>query len=347
VRPRRLSASFVALIVLALAVAAVGCPCLRGPVNSSESLRWWLFSHFGASKVCPEMLKRGVPLKMAALGPNSIGRFFPEQCQVAVNDAEHTMMVSVAGTGYASLTLTRRIGFAAAVKAEYRPDFRLEEDATYVWGRFNRLLEPPTLQILGVENSLVSLATKLPFGGDLATNLGQSVITSEIGRGFTVVRTDDGDFFALGMLTPPERPPVPLPTGSDHTVLGTDVSEVRAQARDYLGPFTVAGDKQALFIKLRVANAPVTVYLVDRSTGDLWRKAYQSAQPLAPPPGNAIATGAGPIGDTQQIAPLPPGQYYLVVENVAPVPQVPFGLPIPAPEIISFVTYSVELGERP
>src|SRR5205085_11394066 len=96
---QKTSFSFLCTIVLALAVAGIGCPC-KDAVNANDSLRWWLFSNFGASKVCPEMQKRGMPIKLQALGPNSVGRFFPQQCQVQVNDSQRTMSVTVNGTGY-------------------------------------------------------------------------------------------------------------------------------------------------------------------------------------------------------------------------------------------------------
>src|SRR5690349_1532445 len=81
--PRRLAPAALALVVLVLAVVGVGCPCLRSAVNASPEVRWWLFSNFGASKVCPEVQKRGVPIKLGALGGGaSVGRFFPRECRV-------------------------------------------------------------------------------------------------------------------------------------------------------------------------------------------------------------------------------------------------------------------------
>ena len=91
------------LIVLTLAIAGVGCPCTRSAVNASPELRWWLFSSFGASKICPEMLKRGVPLKLPQLGPASVGRFFPSQCHVQVDDARKAIVMTASGTGYVLL----------------------------------------------------------------------------------------------------------------------------------------------------------------------------------------------------------------------------------------------------
>jgi hypothetical protein len=87
------------MIVLALAFTGAGCPCVRSAVNASPELRWWLFSNFGASKICPEMLKRGVPLKLPQLGNASVGRFFPNQCFVQVDENRHAIVMSASGTG--------------------------------------------------------------------------------------------------------------------------------------------------------------------------------------------------------------------------------------------------------
>jgi hypothetical protein len=342
----RVPASFLAVLVLALAVAGVGCPCVNSAVNGSDGLRWWLFSNFGASKICPEMLKRGVPIKLASIGPNTMGRFFPQQCQVNVNDGDRSMSVAVAGIGYAFLPLTRRVGFSAQVRVEYRPDFHLEDDATYVWGRFSRFLDGPTLKIIGVENSLASAAAATPLG-DVATNIGQGMAGSEIARGFTVVRTDDGDDFAMGILSPPARPPRPFSPGKDHVLLAADTIELHASEREYLGPFFIDGSDQALFTKLRVAAAPVSTFLIDKGTGDLWMQPYLGAQPLAAPPGPTITSGVANVGDSAQVGIVAPGAYYLVVENRAVPVQIPFGVPIPMPEVVSTVTYSVETGDKP
>lgn len=340
----RTSFSFLCMIVLALAVAGVGCPCFRGAVNANEGLRWWLFSNFGASKVCPEMQKRGMPLKLPALGTNnSVGRFFPVTCQVQVNDAARTMAVTVTGSGYALLPVARRVGFYAAISVEYRPDFRLEEDATYVWGRFSRLLAAPDLRILGVENKLVSLMTQTPLG-DVGTLIGQGVVTSEIARGFTVVHQDSGDDFALGELQPPQRPLRPFTPGKDHVMLATDVTEVHAASRDYLGPFPVDGGGAALFVRLRIAGAPLDYVVVDKQTGDLWRQSYEAGQPIGPPPMAPLSYGTAPIGDSQRAFPVNAGLYYVVVENKAP--SAALGIPMPF-ESIGVATYAVEVGDRP
>jgi hypothetical protein len=323
-----------------------GCSaCVRSTINDSESLRWWLFSNFGAQKMCPEMQKVGIPLKMQGLGAASIGRFFPQACNVQVYDATRTVIVTVNGEGYAFLPFTRRIGFYCGISVEYRPDFRMEKDALYVWGTFNRAVTAPDLRILGVENPAVGLAMQTPVGS-VGTILGQGIVTGELARGFTVVRTDSGDAFALGRLDPPAKPKQQFSSNDDRVVLGSDMTEVHASSRDYLGPFTVENDDASLFLRFDTANAPLDYVVVDRTVGDMWRAGYMRAQPIGPPPGNPISYGALPLGPTQARVDVRRGSYYVVVENRAISPLAPI-LPVPLGEAIGYVRYNVEVGERP
>lgn len=337
--------AFLALCLFALAVAGVGCPCARSAVNASPELRWWLFSNFGASKMCPEMLKRGVPLKLPALGAASVGRFFPQQCNVQVDDARKAIVMSASGTGYANLPVARRVGFWVGMTVEYLPDFRLESDAMYVWGKFSRFVTPPDMRVVGAENPVVNMATQTPFGS-VATVIGNGIVASEVGRGFTVVRQDDGDDFALGHLEPPDKPPRQFKAGEDHVVLASDLTEVKAASRDYLGPFEVADKGAALFFRARVTGGPVLFAVVERSVGEAWRRSYEAAQPMGPPPGPLLAQGTLAPGESKLSWPLERGHYYVVVENAAAAPFAPLGVPLPVPEQGTYVAYSVEVGDR-
>jgi hypothetical protein len=333
-------------MAIAVACTFAGCPCVNSVINGDPSIRWWLFSNFGANQICPNMLKRGVPLKFAPLGAASVGRFFPDNCRVTVDNASQTMQLYASGTGYVFLPVTRRVGFYAGVAVEYRPDFHLDDDDIYVWGRFNRLLAAPDLRLLGVENSVVNLATMTPLG-DVATVIGQGLMATELGRGFTVVRQSDGDSFALGILNPPDKPPRQFTPGSDHTTLATDLTQVNAASRDYLGPLAVDSSGSALYIKLRVTGAPLNYMVVDKPTGDAWRQPYQAAAPIGPPPVPPLAFGTAPIGDTNRTVPVAQGLYYVVVENLAPAP-VALGMQIPfTQESIGYASYAIEVGDRP
>lgn len=315
-------------------------------MNSSDSLRWWLFSNFGASKICPEMMKKSVPIKLPLLGgQSSVGRYFPSQCAVRVNDAARTVTVDVTGSGYAVLPFTRRVGFYAGLSIVYAMDFRLAEDATYVWGRYQRLAAPADLRLLGVENQVVNLATQTPFG-DLATLLGRGIIEGELAKGFTVVRLEDGDDFTLGHLEPPERPKRQFAaTGKDRVVVASDQVELRASTRDYIGPIEVSRSNASVVVKLRVAGPAVDFLLVDKMLGDAWRQPYETARPLGPPPGQPIGYGQAPAGETVRAFALNPGLYYLVVENRTAAPAGALGMPMPF-EPVATVGYSVEVGDR-
>lgn len=335
------------LILLALAVVGVGCPCARSAVNASPELRWWLFSNFGASKICPEMLKRGVPLMLPQFGAASVGRFFPSQCLIQVDDGRKAIVMSVAGTGYVMLPFTRRIGFSVSMAVEYLPDFRLEDDATYVWGKFGRFTSQPDMRIMGVENAALNLATQTPLG-TVANVIGNGLVASEIGRGFTVVRREDGDDFAMGHLEPPAKPKRQFKAGEGRVVLESNVTSIYTRSRDYLGPFEVPQANMSLFFRARVDGAPITYAIVERSIAETWRRQYETAQPMGPPPGVVIGQGsvapAGRSGDVSVGFPVHPGFYYIVLENAAPPPLL--GTVVPLGEQVAQVTYSVEVGDR-
>jgi hypothetical protein len=336
--------AFLLLIVLSLAVAGVGCPCTRGAINASPGLRWWLFSNFGASKICPEMLKRGVPLKLPQYGPASVGRFFPSQCNVQVDDGRKAIVMTASGSGYVMLPFTRRVGFYVGMSVEYTPDFRLEEDAMYVWGKFNRFVTPPDLRILGVENPVVNLATQTPFG-NVATVIGNGIVASEIGRGFTVVRREDGDDFALGHLEPPAKPQRHFKAGAGRVVLASDLTSVYAKSREFLGPFEVAQKDASLYLHVRVEGTPLTYAVAERSVGENWRRQYETAQPLGPSPGPLLAQGPLAQGEADLGFPVNPGTYYIVLENPATPPLLGGTIPVGS-EQVAQVRYSVELGDR-
>ncbi|HEY3236953.1 MAG TPA: hypothetical protein VGJ84_19700, partial [Polyangiaceae bacterium] len=157
-------------------------------MNASPGLRWWLFSNFGAQRMCPEMLKRGAPLKLTPDG-NTVGRFFPNRCGHQVDDASQTVTIRFGGTGFAWTPIAGRVGFAADAAVEYRMDFYMAEDANYIWAKTNRILEGPTFSIGSIENKLVDWATHTPVGY-MANTFGTQIVSSQISQGFTVVHTD-------------------------------------------------------------------------------------------------------------------------------------------------------------
>lgn len=332
-------------LVLASALLA-GCGLFKGPVNASPALRWWLFSNFGAQKLCPEMLKQSTALRLSA-GGNAVGRFFPEQCRTRVDDRTQTVTLDFSGTGYAWTPVAGRVGFWASASVEYRMDFFLDDDAVYVWAKTARIPKGPEFKMGAIEYSLANWAAQGPAGYMLNT-FGSQLMQSQLAEGFTVVHTDDGDQFALGHLSPPQRPATPFVRGKDRFVFANEVTEVKSGQVDFLGPFEVVDAEQALFLRLRVTGPAVDVLLVTRSNGDVWRNSLQLGTPLGPPPQLPLSNWAVQAGPEQhQMLRVPVGQYYAVIDNSHRVgtvnpPWNPLGMVGGSAAVVSYIA---ELGE--
>ncbi|MBI4705410.1 MAG: hypothetical protein HY744_30265 [Deltaproteobacteria bacterium] len=340
-----------ALSVIALAAMVAGCPCIRVPVNASPALRWWLFSNFGAQRICPEMLKRGLPLRTQDRAP-AVGRFFPAQCGVDIDGDRQVVTVHFSGTGYAFTTLTRRVGFSCTASVEYRMDFWLGEEDIYVWGQVNRIVNGPSFRLGYVENPLADAATAATPLGTVANLFGNQIAAGELTRGFTVVRNEPrGDSFALGVIQPPQRPITPFDvSGSESLTYANETVEVHGNARDYLGPFEIVDEDQRLQLKLYLEGPAVDVLVVDRRTGDAWREDYQTGRPLGPPPGPVWAGAPLVSGRGEQRASyrLPVGQYYVVIDNTqyAGTMNPPFQPLNPLSDPMAKLSYVAQLGEE-
>ncbi|HEX4336802.1 MAG TPA: hypothetical protein VH062_12875 [Polyangiaceae bacterium] len=335
------------LAALLALVACGGCGIFRGAINDSPSIRWFLFSTFGAGRVCPEMLKRGAPLQLVP-GGETLGRFFPSGCRVDTNGDTQTITLHFTGTGYAWTPIAGRMGFSVEAAIEYRPDFRLESDAMYVWARYNRVTYGPIFSIGYIENKLADWAARTP-AGYLATTFGSQIVQSQLASGFTVVRTDQGDDFSLGILNPPQRPIHPIAIAdSDHVLLDSETTDVRPNQVDFLGPYEVASGGQALFLHFKLTGPAVDVLVLSRNQGDPWRESMQQGNPLTPPASPPLqAFVVQPNQDQTERVLVPAGQYYLVVDNsnivgsVAP-PWSPMNVLGGGAAVLS---YSVELGD--
>jgi hypothetical protein len=351
VRPRRSRLAALVLVALAMSVSLGGCRACAPVVNASPGLRWWLFSNFGAQRICPEMLKQGVPLRMQDRGP-TVGRYFPTGCSVDVSNERQTVTVSFLGTGYAYTPITRRVGFQCTASVELRPDFYLGEEDIYVWGRVNRLVNGPAFTLGYVENPVADVATSVTPLGTIANLFGNQIVADRLGRGFTVVQNWDTDSktFQLGILMPPQKPLTPYDvTGEQIYTFSNETIEVQTNQMDFLGPFEIVDGDQQLLFRAFLQGQPVDLIVVSRATGDAWRDAYQQGRPLGAPPGPVFAgTPLQPTGEQRFAWRLPPGQYYVVVDNspfagsVAP-PALSVLNPLGGP--VARVSYVAQLGE--
>lgn len=341
--------AFLTLLVLVFAFAIAGCPCTESVVNNNPQLRWWLFSNFGASRICPEMLKVGVALKVDPRSP-SMGRFFPTTCSHTVDDPSQRVILSFAGTGYGYIEPAKRVGFSCSATIALKPDFLLSGDDIYVYGKMDRPLQGPDFRLGYIENPAINLASNLPPFGNIANFFGNQVLTSALTSGFTVVANEErGNDFSLGILTPPMKPAKPFRVieGDQKFTFANETIDVHGNQRDYLGPFEVSSG-QTLYMTYSLQGPSVDAMIVDKRTGDAWRELYQTGLPLGTAPGAVL--GGGPINPgtmpTQRYN-LAPGLYYVVIDNTAAAglvapPQMPLN---PLYDPIARLSYVAQVGK--
>ena len=197
------------------------------------------------------------------------------------------------------------------------------------------------------------------LGTDLdtvANQVGQRVLESQLARGFTVVREDDGSAsFSLGVLEKGGQPFAPFGRGdSDWPLLANDRVELHHGQLDLTGPYTVEkGD--TLWVTALVEGAPaVDLLVVTRPMADPWLASYerQTAPPPLPSPilEDVVAATAAipgrPAVPYRRPLPLPAGQYYIVFDNSALA-----GRTSPATnpndDRAALVSYAVQLGDPP
>jgi hypothetical protein len=338
----------VARLVLAVAIAlsVSSCGWFKGPVNASPGLRWWLFSNFGAQRLCPEMMKRSAPLRLAQ-GGNTIGRFFPDGCSTQVNDTTRTVTLNFSGSGYAWTPVAGRVGFTAGAAVDYRMDFYLAEEAVYVWAVPAQVLRGPEFKVGGIEYPLANFAAQGP-GGYLVNTFGAELMQSQLAAGFTVIHSDDGDEFSLGRLSPPQRVPSPFPRGRERFMFANETTEIKSGQIDFLGPFEILSSDQAVYLRTRLTGPAVDVVVVSRSVGDVWRKGLEMGAPLGPPPSPPVSGWVlTPGPERQDTLRLPPGHYYVAIENANRLgsvnpPWSPLGV---IGGNVAVVSYLAELGE--
>ena len=341
------SAAKVALFGIALSFSAAGCPCVDDTINSSPWLRWKIFAMFGAGRLCTEMNKRSAPLRLLDGAP-VIGRFYPSACQSVTNDDRQTVTLQFSGDGYAFSPVTKRMSFASSATIEYKPDFYKDGGTVYVW--FRPVSAPaPSFQIGMVEQALVGMATSMTPLGGLANLFGQQIVSSELGRGFTVIHESAGDDFSLGILKAGERPLHPYDArGKDRVTFLNETAELHPNTLDFLGPFEIDRSGRMLFVHIRSSGAAIDTAVVSRAVGDAWRREYQRRPQVPLPPSPPIVAGVIPADtDADRSVALPEGQYYVVVDNspyvgqAAPPNRGPlFDVPVP-------VSYWVSMGDAP
>jgi hypothetical protein len=194
---------------------------------------------------------------------------------------------------------------------------------------------------------VVNWASQTPLGG-LGNQLANQLVQTQLLSGFTVVRTESGDAFQLGILQPPTRPKAPFEvTGEERLVYYNETTEVQAGQVDFIGPLAVPRSGQSLYFRIRASGPQAEAFVFQRQSAEQWVGALEASNTAPPPMTPVTSFPIQPGGDYWQEVHVPPGEYYLVVDHSAIAgtvnpPWAPLGVGVP-PLVLS---YTAELREK-
>ncbi len=346
------------LFSLAFAASFIGASCgqsslaiMPGVVNNpgNLSLRRGIFG-FAQSQICTELKKRSVPLQLRQEDP-ATGRFFPSSCATQ-ELANGNMFVQFGGYGYAWTNLTKRITFDANAAVEYQHDFLMHDGSMYVYFR-EKATSATTFTTRLVEQPPQSPVVGLPGGSTqgFLDIVGAEVLKKELGKGFTIIRDDDGHVaFGTGIIEKGKRPSSSPYARSDNgrLELANERVEVHQNQRDFVGPFEVTGSGKALYLSVAIDGAQnVDVLVVHRGIGEAWLVNYATQVALGAPPAPPVLDEPVTSGMVwRRTLPLPVGQYYVVFDN-SPAAGRSAPPVVPGDDRAVLVSYAVEIGSAP
>ncbi|HVY49377.1 MAG TPA: hypothetical protein VHB21_25975 [Minicystis sp.] len=295
---------------------------LPGVVNDPGNLTLrHAILRYGTARMCAEMQKRSMPLRMRGEDP-ATGRFFATSCR-ARGLGNGQLGVAFGGFGYLWTNVTGKLTFEAQGAIEYDTDFLMDGGAMYVYFR-EKQTSSARFSARVVERPQASLVAALPFGAGgqaLGDAVGSAILRAEIAKGFTVVRRSNGSAeFGLGVVERGHHEDAAPFRVNDTSkpVLANDRSELHVGQRDFVGPFEVT-DGARLLLNVAVDGTPaVDVLLFARGVGEVWLQQYELQASPTPPPA-APALDAQVVQGTvfKREIQVPAGLYYLVLDNTA------------------------------
>ncbi len=290
----------------------------QGIVNnpSNKSLRFDMLK-FGLGEFCRELLEHGAPLRLAD-GQPVIGRYFGDSCAAkSIDNVEKsTIIVQFGGQGYAWTAGTGRLGFRAQGLLELAPDFRIHDDAMYVFFRPVQV-DTSDFELLMTEHPLAQAVADLVGIDEQA--LGKAIIQAQLGRGFTAIRYDaDGHTdFALGLVDPGDRPFRPYTVlSSPRTTEANGRTELFAGQQDFVGRIHVgSGEKVTITLRVEGTDA-IDFALLSEASATPHLEDYLSKpgslRARTVPSFLAKATSDVP---TRAAIKVPEGSYFLVLDH--------------------------------
>jgi hypothetical protein len=211
-----------------------------------------------------------------------------------------------------------------------------------------RNVDSANFSTLLVESTVASAGIALT--GVQPDQIGKDIVSSQLRRGFTVIRLSDAGSvdFGMGIIPLGQRPFRPFQVQkSDLVALDNDRTELHSGQQDYVSGLTVTDDHQALFITATVDGSPaVDLLLLPETQADALRAKYvrePGAAMLSSAPFGAVIHAGTPL---RQYIAVPRGTYALVFDNSA-------NAGVAAPPKVALddraarIDYLVQVGDRP
>jgi len=313
---------------------------MNDPAN--RTLRREILSH-GIGQFCGELQKHSAPLKLADDQP-AIGRFFPTTCQMS--EAKNgDLVVTLGGDGYAWTNLSKKVTFDMSGTIEYDQDFQLDGSTMYAYFR-TKTVSKNDFKTRAIENQIANFVNQVSPIGD---TFGRQLLSSELQKGFTVIRDKDGNAdFGLGVIDTGKRPLKPWDVhGANRITYENTRSEIHQNERDFIGPIWIEDDGRAIWITATLDGVDaMDVIVLGKADGEASLASYvqnASAAPLTATPAfpDVVQNGA----QYTKGVPLAKGVYYLIFDNSSTAGRVspPVNL---LDDRAATVTYVVQIGDK-
>lgn len=337
------------LLLVGAAVSLAGCPesavcTFRGSINdpANRTMRRSLMNK-GLGEFCTRMRGRSVPLRMYPESP-AVGRFFPQDCARKELD-NGDQYVEFAGFGYAYTNVSKKLTFTMSAAVEYNQDFLVSDKPCAVYAYFRpRNVVKSDFRTRQVENAMASLANTLTGVGD---SFGKNLVSGRLAEGFTVIREGEQEDFSFGIVPLGKKPARAFAGSSERLTYENERVEVSAGQRDFIGPISITEGGRAVFVQANLDGASALhIALLSKEVGEASLAAHFNAQTVPPLSGPPVAFGIAqqrvPFAAT---FPVPPGTYYVVLDNNVRTGSVltPNAQSMPA----AVVSYLVQIGDAP
>ena len=299
-----------------------GLSVMGGTINdpANKSLRRGLLA-FGLDQACKEMLGRPTALREggetagSATNPTN-GRFFPRTCAQQTAD-NGDLVITFSGIGYTYASGVHKVTFEATATVEYDQDFLMSGDVLYGYFR-TKTVSKPDVKLKVIESTLPAIANQLTGFGE---NYAKQLLSERLRDGFTVRRKSNSETdFRAGIVQLGSWPKLSYSVDGGLT-LANDRTEVHEQQRDFLGPFEIGSDDDAIFVTGKMDGAPaVNVVVVDGAVGDAWVDKYLTIGDATPPPGRLLQQLVAQQGNEFKMKITGKGRYWVVFDNTATIP---------------------------